>query len=380
MQTTIENTAIIQLKHNSCALKALSMARKKQPPPPPPSLAPAQPTFRSGAVARMADMPVSTLRIWEQRYQAVKPVTARSGHRLYSSADVERVVLLRQLTGFGHAIGALAGLDIGYLRNVAITHSTNEMQALSKSTRRKEPLRIVVVGQAMARRLQRPAVVRRLGRPLQVVGVFSLLAEAAHAAALSTDAAVDLLLWQTSGLQVGALPELKAAQDAWRARCVAVAYRFAGAGARDALAGTGALLAREPAGDDALRAWLASLEPAVVEDTDVRSNAGLSASTNVWSLHAMGSIPSAVPARRFDDVTLTEFAGLSSTVACECPSHVAELLMQISGFEAYSRDCADRSPADAQLHAYLQRVAGGARLLFEAALERVAVAEGITLP
>jgi MerR family transcriptional regulator, light-induced transcriptional regulator len=91
-------------------------------------------------------------------------------------------------------------------------------------------------------------------------------------------------------------------------------------------------------------------------------------------------IPSAVPARRFDDVTLTEFAGLSSTVACECPSHVAELLMQISGFEAYSRDCADRSPGDAQLHAYLQRVAGGARLLFEAALERVAVAEGLALP
>jgi MerR family transcriptional regulator, light-induced transcriptional regulator len=328
----------------------------------------------------MADMPVSTLRIWEQRYQAVKPVTARSGHRLYSSADVERVVLLRQLTERGHAIGALAGLDIGPLRNVAITHSTNEMQARSKSPRRKEPLRIVVVGQAMARRLQRPAVVRRLGRPLQVVGVFGLLAEAAHAAALSTGAAVDLLLWQTSGLQVGALPELKAAQDAWRARCVAVAYRFAGAGARDALAGTGALLAREPAGDDALRAWLTSLEPAVVEDTGVRSNAGSSASTNVWSLHAMGLIPSAVPARRFDDVTLTEFAGLSPTVACECPSHVAELLMQISGFEAYSRDCADRSPSDAQLHAYLQRVAGGARLLFEAALERVAVAEGITLP
>ncbi len=358
------------------------MARKKQspPPPPPPSLAPAQPTFRSGAVARMAGMPVSTLRIWEQRYQAVKPITARSGHRLYSSADVERVVLLRQLTEIGHAIGALAGLDIDHLRKVAITHSTNETQARSKSPRRTAPLRIVVVGQAMARRLQRPAVIHKLARPLQVVAVFNLLAEAAHAAALSTDAAVDLLLWQTLGLQVGALPELKAAQDAWRARCVAVAYRFAGAGARDALAGTGALLAREPAGDDALRAWLASLEPAVVEDTSVRSNAGSSASTNVWSLHAMGLIPSAVPARRFDDVTLTEFAGLSSSVACECPSHVAELLMQISGFEAYSRDCAERSPADAELHAYLQRVAGGARLLFEAALERVAVAEGLTLP
>ena len=33
------------------------------------------PTFRSGAAARMAGMPVATLRLWEQRYQAVQPST-----------------------------------------------------------------------------------------------------------------------------------------------------------------------------------------------------------------------------------------------------------------------------------------------------------------
>ncbi|PTT75507.1 hypothetical protein DBR42_28750, partial [Pelomonas sp. HMWF004] len=70
-----------------------------------------QPCYRSGAVARMAGMPVATLRIWEQRYQAVRPSTAASGHRLYSAADVQRVLLLRQLTGQGHAIGAIAALD-----------------------------------------------------------------------------------------------------------------------------------------------------------------------------------------------------------------------------------------------------------------------------
>lgn len=328
----------------------------------------------------MARMPVSTLRIWEQRYEAVAPATAPSGHRLYSTADVERVALLRQLTEHGQAIGALAGLDIDQLRNVAITHATSEAQARGESPRLRAPLRIVVVGRAMAQRLQRPAVVHTWARPPQVMGVFDSLAEAAHAAASSTDAAIDLLLWQTSGLQVSVLPELKAAQDAWRARGVAVAYRFAGAAVRDALAGAGAVVAREPAGDDALRAWLVSLESALIEGADDRSDAGSSTSTNAWSLDALGLTASAVPARRFDDVTLTEFSGLSSTVACECPSHVAELLMQISGFETYSRDCANRSPADAQLHAYLQRVAGAARLLFEAALERVAVAEGFALP
>jgi hypothetical protein len=99
-----------------------------------------------------------------------------------------------------------------------------------------------------------------------------------------------------------------------------------------------------------------------------------------WSLGALGLAAGPVPARRFDDATLTEFAGLSSSVGCECPGHVAELLMQIGSFERYSASCASRSPADAELHVHLQRVAGAARMLFEAALERVAKAEGLALP
>jgi hypothetical protein len=87
-----------------------------------------------------------------------------------------------------------------------------------------------------------------------------------------------------------------------------------------------------------------------------------------------------VAPRRYDDAALTDFASLSSTIACECPRHIAELLMQLSHFEAYSADCEHQSPADASLHAYLGKVAGTARALFEAALERVAIEEGLMLP
>ncbi|MEY8877905.1 MAG: hypothetical protein AB9M60_15445, partial [Leptothrix sp. (in: b-proteobacteria)] len=87
-----------------------------------------------------------------------------------------------------------------------------------------------------------------------------------------------------------------------------------------------------------------------------------------------------VPPRRYDDATLADFAGISSTIACECPRHVAELLMQLSQFEAYSAECQSRSPSDAALHAYLGQVAGSARAIFETALERVAIHEGLMLP
>ena len=84
--------------------------------------------------------------------------------------------------------------------------------------------------------------------------------------------------------------------------------------------------------------------------------------------------------RRWDDTVLADIAGLSSTVACECPRHVAELLMQLSHFETYSAECEARSPADAALHAHLKQVAAASRALFESALERVALHEGILLP
>ena len=67
-------------------------------------------------------------------------------------------------------------------------------------------------------------------------------------------------------------------------------------------------------------------------------------------------------------------------MACECPHHVAELLMQLSRFEAYSAQCEHRSPADAELHAYLGSVAADARASLEAALEQVALHEGLLLP
>jgi len=83
--------------------------------------------------------------------------------------------------------------------------------------------------------------------------------------------------------------------------------------------------------------------------------------------------------RRWSDSALADVAGLSTTMACECPRHVAELLLQLSHFEAYSAECEHRSPADAQIHAYLKRVAGLARASFETALEQVAMHEGLIL-
>ncbi|HEY0490322.1 MAG TPA: hypothetical protein VGD30_12465 [Telluria sp.] len=49
-------------------------------------------------------------------------------------------------------------------------------------------------------------------------------------------------------------------------------------------------------------------------------------------------------------------------------------------FERYSAQCASRNEADAQLHKQLEYAAGLARTVLEAAMERLARAEGMPLP
>jgi DNA-binding transcriptional MerR regulator len=334
------------------------------PPAPTPD---STPRYRSGAVARMVQMPVSTLRVWERRYAVADPAVSPSGHRLYSAADVRRLAHLKQLTDTGHAIGSIAALSEDELRQVSSTHATSLAARDANLQARTEPWRVVVVGAALARRLQRPTLLQRVGRPIHIVATHAELAQVGPAPA---HAPVDALLHHAPRIGPATLGQMQAAIAACSARRAAVIYGFGATAACDALATGGIAVLREAQDDRALAVWLRTLADGA-SGGEPHPHA-----TPAWLLSGGGDIAP----RRYDDAALTDFAGLSSTIACECPRHVAELLMQLSHFEAYSADCQNRSPADASLHAYLRRVAATARALFETALERVAIEEGLMLP
>lgn len=321
-----------------------------------------EPRHRSGAVARMVRMPVATLRVWERRYQLSSPALTPSGQRLYSAADVRRIALLKQLTDHGHAIGSLAGLDMVQLQEVAATHAHAVTGTLGATP---QPAlvrwRVAVVGESLGRRLMRPSVRRRLAGALEVLGPFRDVAEAA--AALDPQEPVDLLLVQAPTLHPAWLSDLQQAAPALKTVRTAAVYRFASESVCERLASAGVALLREPLADAALGQWLETLAGGVPRTPLPPLAAG-----------------EPVPPRRWDDAALADIAGLSSTIACECPRHVAEILMQLSHFEAYSAECRNRSPADAELHAYLAGVAASARAKFEEALERVAMHEGLLMP
>jgi MerR family transcriptional regulator, light-induced transcriptional regulator len=328
------------------------------------------PRYRSGAVARMAQMPVATLRVWERRYRVATPEVNASGQRLYTAADVHRLALIRQLTELGHAIGALAPLDLAQLRQVDATHfnaagrTTGADPRGMPSVRSGQVLRVAVVGAGLARRLAQPALLRQLGMAVQAVGPFDSLAQAARAVEQTP---VDALLVHAPTLHPGWLAAFDAVAPGLRALPTAVLFGYATDATCAELAQAGVALLREPQNDTVLGQWLRSLasrQPPAPSQPDARPAQAIAAT----------------PTPRWDEATVSRFAAMTNTVACECPRHVAELLLQLLRFEAYSAQCESRSTADAQLHTYLGQVAGAARAQFETALAAVASAEGWPLP
>ncbi|NUT60352.1 MerR family transcriptional regulator [Herbaspirillum sp. C9C3] len=310
---------------------------------------------RTGAVARMLRMPVATLRVWERRYALTQGKLSPSGQRLYSEADVRRLALIRQLTELGHAIGSLAGLDMDQLQQVAATHAELHAARPTPPEAAQGQWRLAVIGSTLAQRLDKPGLLQRLGRPLQLLGPFENIEQAAMALKREE---VDALLLHEPQLHAGWLGALESSAPALSGLPMAVLYGFASEAVCETLAAVGISLLRAPQPDVVILQWLRGLA--------ALSSPGRDASGEDKSL----------PPRRWDDNQLIAFANQSTTVACECPRHVAELLMQLSQFERYSAQCANRNVADAQLHQYLQQLTSESRQRFEAAMTRIALHEG----
>ena len=91
------------------------------------------------------------------------------------------------------------------------------------------------------------------------------------------------------------------------------------------------------------------------------------------------SVDEKIPPRRFTDGQLAKASRVSSTIDCECPQHLGDLLTSLTAFERYSSECESRSPEDEALHRFLHQTTAQARAMMEHALEEVIEAEGITL-
>jgi DNA-binding transcriptional MerR regulator len=318
-----------------------------------------QAVHRIGTVAKLAGVPVPTLRVWESRYQAFSPQKTGGQQRLYNEEDLLRATLLKQLTDEGHAISMIANLDADALNRLRRQHQSASLLKAQQRVR-SGTVAVAVVGLGLAGRLGSGAFQAGFASTtVQVAAAFPDL-DAALAAEFASPP--HILLVKAGTLHEIVLDGIQRVARRHQIAQVIVVYNYGREQLARAIKQTGMLLRREPVSDSEL----ADLVRAVlmVDTADAAPDA----------------LPGAmIPPRKYSDETLARVAGISGQVLCECPRHVAELISQLASFEQYSQECLHRSSEDAHLHAHLASVSGSARALFERALEMVAEHEGIVL-
>ena len=301
--------------------------------------------YRSGVAARLAGLPVETLRVWERRYGVSDTERSAHGQRLYSGAQVYRLGLIKQLVDQGHPIGTLARLPIEQLRQLMLTPDARGPL---------RPIRVALVGQALGRRLGGGE------RELLALDVVGRCPGLDGAAAALLGAGAEVLLIDMSELADSALPAIAALRRELGAAAV-VLYRFGASASIRQLRTQGCLVARAPA----------DLAEIVLLCQAARAGAAAPA--------AAAASQAPLP-QRLDELALADLVAAGNSVVCECPRHLADMLLMLDSFERYSAQCASRTAADAPLHQELLHSAGQARVLLEAALIRLARAEGLPLP
>lgn len=311
-----------------------------------------------GAVAKMTGLTDHTIRVWERRYSAIVAQRAANGRRIYSPADVEKLGLLKRLTEHGISIGQIAGDSIDELRKRA--RSLDEIV----STPLPDRIGIAVLGDFLPNQLSIHE------RDLAPVNVIVSDSNRDRFVADMRRHDIDVVVVESPVLDSAVTAELLALMEQAGAARGVLVYSFGRARDVDLARDARIHALRSPVNVDEVRA---AVMRAYAPTAPARPASEPPADDGASEWQFSGP----VAPRRFNNVQLATLARASTSIDCECPHHLAQLVGDLSAFEVYSANCASRDEEDAALHRYLHQTTAEARALIEAALERVAKAEGI---
>ncbi len=274
------------------------------------------------------------------RHGAIQPGRSVGGDRRYSRRDVERLARLKELVDLGHAISTIALLSDAELDELLARPGRQQ-----KST--DEPLRIAIVGDKLSRDMN--AAEERL-QQTRIVASAETAKDVAGVQADAIVAEIPSLTEQTRGV-------LRNIREQTGVDRLLVVYRY------------GSTTLAENLSDPLTAMFSRPLNYRELE----RALHSITADRYAPKV-ALG-----LPPHRFTRKQLSDIAMISPALACECPRHVAEIIIELSDFEAYSEECEISKPDDAVVHGMLRRTAATARSFFEDALVDLAAYEGIEI-
>lgn len=311
-----------------------------------------------GAVAKLTGLSDHTIRVWERRYGAVVAERAANGRRVYGPDDVEKLGLLKTLTDRGISISQIAGDSLDALRE--------RTQALGElaTTPVPELISVAMLGEFL------PGLFTAHERDIAPV---KLTVADNNRDTFVADLArhpVDVVVVESPVLDANVARELlEFMQQASAARGVLV-YSFGRAHDVELASDSHVVALRSPVNVEELCA-------AILRTYTPTARSGAKAAPAEDESDPEWRFSGPIAPRRFTNRQLATLTRASTAIDCECPHHLAQLVGDLTAFEIYSAQCANRDDDDAALHRYLHQTTAQARALIEIALERVAAAEGI---
>lgn len=306
-------------------------------------------TYRIGAVSRLTGIPAETLRVWERRYGVVEPGRAEGRFRIYSRDDVGRLALIKQLVDAGNAIGSVASLSLEQLHERLKVHSNRGLQSPIDLER---SCRVAILGDALTARISAQC------DQLRELEIIVSQRDRQRFEGELREKQVDVLVLEYPTINRRTVTDVNDLLSISRARHAVVIYGFARSETVNRLDTSRVLLLRAPV-------IMAELQ---------RTCLGMTAHPPL-PVDKGFILTGPIPPRRYDSETVGKIACASTSIECECPHHLADLIMALSAFETYSAECESRSKEDAALHAHLHVTTAQARSLIEEALAKLVEAE-----
>jgi MerR family transcriptional regulator, light-induced transcriptional regulator len=317
-----------------------------------------EPKYRIGAIAKMSGVAIATLRVWQRRYGVVQPQKSSGGQRLFDDEDLSKLKCIKDLIDLGFAIGTLAHLKLDELRTLI------KRGLLPSNSPGSAPVRLCLVGVGLQEKLMELERLSDVNLPkLRLDRVFADVGEALEAMELHASGqhdAVNVCVIKLSTLQLQNVKSIQALQVRMNGACFGVIYSYANPEVVSLLQSMKIAMLRHP-----------------FENTELIEFLQLLCAS---SLDATGAKKLPPYARRFSEQDLQFITSFQSSVGCECPRHIAQIVEQLGSFEQYSRECLNLNVKDQQLHKMLTQVASQSLSLFEQALQDVMTHEKIELP
>lgn len=291
-----------------------------------------------GKLSQEAGIHASTLRVWEARYQMITPVRTEGGARRYTRDDCLRLKWIKALVEMGHKPRLLAPLSLEELK-VELDRAAG---ARGRGSVLNAQLIVGAFGStAWAKALLSPPSFD-LSREVRQIDALTDLEQ--HATGL------DLIILFTHGLQISLARRLAELSLAHPDKSFVVVYEFSSAMALGELQKAAVSCLRYPISPAEFSAKLKSLVQQQRSATGTRQ-------------------------AFFSPESLQTIMSEEHKILCECPKHVAQLLLSLHGFVEYCNSCANESPAEALVHGKIRDIAMDSIVMLESGLKLALAAD-----